>query len=202
MRSFLKCLLCCFVLVGLCACRERETMDLSGFLAHWNKNSHQTLSYEDFFLEETGTETRCFTLLEPHLLLRLFFDDADRLREVRLILTKAAPDGSARTVEAGERDAFLAAAQSALCAYCMLPSGDAETLLRSLLPAGTVPLSEPGEWTTDADPFHFVLLSTQLETVLCIQSKWLNTLESTHKPESKPPFDATTATRSDTVPHK
>ncbi|MBQ5969857.1 MAG: hypothetical protein IJL52_07030 [Clostridia bacterium] len=202
MKRTVSLLLCAALLMSLCACRAQETIALTEFLARWNRVSDQPLRLEDFFLEDDVQQTRRFALLDGGLLLRLIADGDENLTEARLILPKAAPDGTPLLPTEDQITLFCDAAQAMLCAFCDLSPERANATAAAFGLDQTALVFRQGEQTAQIHLFYLTWLSNALECVFVIDNTRLVEIETTRKPERRQPFDATTATRTDTVPHK
>ena len=194
--------LCAVMLLNLCACRAQETIELTEFLARWNRVSEQKLRVKDFYLEDDAAQTRRFALLDGGLLLRLISTNDERLTEARLILPKAEADGSPRVPTEEQTTAFFNAAAALLYALCNFSPERAKATATAFGLDSAALASKQGEQTAMVHPFQLTWLSNTLECAFVIDNTRLVKIETTRKPERKQPFDATTATRTDTVPHK
>lgn len=202
LKRMLTCLFCVLLLLSLTACRSQETIELTEFLARWNDTEAQKLAIEDFFLEEDTAFRRRFAVLNHGLLLRVIATTQEQTAEVRLILPKANADGTPKAPTADAVASFDQYAVAMLCAFCDLPDAKAKRIAQSFgLHDPSLPLRQ-GEQTAELFPFHLTWRSNALECVFVIDNTRLVEIASTEKPERKQPFDATTATRTDTVPHK
>lgn len=201
MKKAVSLILCLVIILSFGACVQSEYIDLSVFVERFNKQSPTKISYGDFYIEGNSNEKRWYLPLE-NVSLRLFGGNDNKLSECRVILTKMDKTGKRLNLSDDDYKAFFNNAVYTICAFTEMSNEEATALLNEFTLNKKESFEKEGELTKSCGDYYFVYLSTPLESELLIYNKWLHEIESTLKPESKIPFDMTTATRSETVPHK
>ena len=189
------------LLAMLSACVRTPTMDLSGFLLQ-RKRNHQPLDFAQVYRLQGETETEYYIPVSDRVSLRLFCLATGELYECRVLLQKLDRSGQPLPLTDDVHRAFLAECRAVMLAFCSFSNEDAEQQLRALSLYEDDVHHKTGMLTGSFGHFTLQLQSHPLETVFSIRHQWLKETDTTVIPESHPLFDETTATRTETVPHR
>ena len=189
------------LLAVLCACAAAPTMDLSGYLHERSRLSLPLDVANLFQTQETDGAGYCLPLSD-RLTVRLLAEEGGALFECRVLLQKLDLNGETLPHDGETRDAFLQECAAVLRAFCGVSAEDAAATLRALSMEDDAAYRQTGMLTTKLGAYAVRFQSHPLEAAFSVRDERLRVLPSGETPESRPLFDDTTATRTETVPHK
>ena len=189
------------LLAVLCACAVSPTMDLSGYL-HARRRLSLPLDITALYqTQETDGAGYCLSLSD-RLTLRFLAEDDGALYECRVLLRKLGTNGEVLPLDEKIKDAFLCECSATLQAFCSISAEDAETLLAALSMEDDNACAQTGTLTTKTGVWAVRFQSHPLEAAFSVRDERLLPLPTAEIPDSHPRFADTTATRTETVPHK
>lgn len=189
------------LLAVLCACAAASPMDLSGYL-HARSRLSLPLGVADLYqTQETDGAGYCLPLSD-RLTLRFLAEKSGALYECRVLLRKRSANGEALPLDYETKDAFLRECSATLQAFCGISAEDAEKTLCALSMEDDASYGQTGILTTKTGAWAVRFQSHPLEAAFSVRDERLCALPTAETPVSRPLFDDTTATRTETVPHK
>lgn len=161
-------------------------MDLSGFIYGYNKVSDNKIDFCDFSFEKA--ESRDFRLTKGNVLLSLKEGEDGKICECSLYLIKLNEKGKDSETIAYDSSEFISMLRSTLQAYCGYDANTADTLIEEFSLNKSDTFLKQGELTKTQDNFYFVFYSTKLTSSMSVCNKYLQEIEPTQKPVSKPAY--------------
>lgn len=189
------------LLAVLCACAASPTMDLSGYL-HARSLLSLPLEITALYQTQEANGAGYCLPLNDRLTVRFLAEASGALYECRVLLRKLDTNGEALPLDNETKDAFLRECSATLQAFCGVSPEDAEATLRALSMEDDASYGQTGMLTTKTGAWAVRFQSHPLEAAFCVRDERLLSLPTAETPVSRPLFDDTTATRTETVPHK
>lgn len=185
MKMF-RIILCFFIMFTLVSCSKNELMDLSGFVYNYNTISEYDLSLADFIIQRDSDTVYTAVLPESHqnLLLSICQGSDNKIKSCKIALIKE--DGSVPTNE--EATTFYSKIIDVMSAYCNSDALKCQEIADSFNLYKTETLTKNGELTLKSENFYFVYYSTDIISQFNIYNTYIEKIESTEKPVSKPYF--------------
>lgn len=184
------------------ACSRNQFMDLSGFIYGFNRVSDDEIDFDDIY-SYTDEDDNVFEIFieddEPNVVLKLITEN-DRIKQVRIAIAKMNENGNPITPSAETVSDFTETVKSSIQAFCSFDSEKTRTLMNEFGLYDMGNYKKQGELTKSQDNFHFVYFSDSLVCEMMIYNTYLEEIEKTEKPESKPAFGNTTNVRGETTP--
>ena len=179
-------ILCFFIMFTLVSCSKNELMDLSGFIHNYNNISDYDLSLTDFIIQRDSDIVYTAVLPESHqnLLLSICLGSDNKIKSCKIALIKE--DGSVPTNE--EATAFYSEIIDVMTSYCNLDALLCREIADNFNLSQTETLTKNGELTLKSENFYFVYYSTDIISQFNIYNTYIEKIEPTEKPVSKPYF--------------
>ena len=179
-------ILCFFIIFTLVSCGQNELMDLSIFLHNYNTISDNDLRLTDFIIQKDSDTV--YTAVSPesdqNILLSLCQGSKNKIKSCKIALIKE--DGSVPTNE--ESTAFYSEIIDVMSAYCNFDTLQCKEIADSFNLSTAETFAKNGELTLKIDNFYFVYYSTDIISQFIINNTYIQKIEPTEKPVSKPYF--------------
>lgn len=189
-----------FTLV-MSACSKNQFMDISGFVNSYNRVADKRIEYENIY-SYTDEDRIVFEIFfgadEPTVVLKLIANN-DRITSLRIAAAKIDENGSEKPVSTETVSEFITVAKNSIMAFCGFEVAEAEQLLQEFGLYKLQNYGKKGELTKTKDSFYFVYFSDSIICDFIITNTFLEKIEKTEKPESKPAFGNTTKIRTETA---
>lgn len=185
MKMF-RVILCFFIILTFTSCGKNELMDLSGFIHNYNFISDSDLSLTDFIIQKDADikYTAVLTDSGHNILISLCQGSDNKIKYCKIAFVKE--DSKVPTIE--ETAEFCNVIIDAMTAYCNFDIQTSQTLADNFHLSGTKTLTNNGELTLSKDNFYFVYYSTDMISQFTIYNTYIQKIEPTEKPVSKPYF--------------
>ncbi len=185
MKMF-RVILCFLIIFTLVSCGKNELIDLSGFIHNYNIVSDSDLSLTDFIIQKDTDIMYTAVLSESghNILISLCQGSDNKIKYCKIALVKE--DGRVPTIE--ETAAFYNVILDAMTAYCNFDIQTSHSLADNFHLSSTETLTNNGELTLDKDNFYFVYYSTDIISQFTIYNTYIQKIDPTEKPVSKPNF--------------
>lgn len=179
-------ILCFLIILTLVSCGKNELMDLSGFIHNYNNISETDLKLTDFIvkIDEDTVYTAVLCEDDCNILLSVCSGSDNKVKSCKIALIKN--DGSVPTDQ--QVKMLYAEIIDVMSAFCNFTTQQSQEIAESFELSKTETLSKIGELTLRKDNYYFVYYSTQIISQFTVYNAYVEEIESTHKPESKPYF--------------
>ncbi len=175
----LKLSLCFFLIFLFSACSNGEFRSLVSFISSYNESSSEKISLASFVISADDTYT---VFPYGNILLSLREGDSEKIESCKIIIAK--PDGTLPKSEDIEH--FREVLTNTLIAYCSYDREAAEKLINSFGLSNNDTFTKEGELTLESENFYFVYYSDKVTNQLTVSNTYLEKIEETSKPVSKP----------------
>ena len=185
MKMF-RIVLCFLIIFTLSSCGKNELMSLSDFISSYNRISENDLMLSDFIIQNNPDIVYTAVLPDSSsdILLSMFQGNDNKIKSCRIALIKE--NGSVPTNE--QMNNFNKTVINVLNSYCSYDEIKAQAITDSFYFDNAKTFRENGELTLETDNFYFVYYSTSIISQFTIHNTYVEKIEPTEKPVSRPYF--------------
>lgn len=166
------------------SCGKTEFMNMYSFTENYSRTSNSNLSLSDFYFQSPGADV-CTAVLGDEgdeVLLSLKIDVDQIINKVTISLIKQAD----KPTKSEQLDLFRKTLSNTLQAFCNYDNDYINDILSAFSLKKDKTFTQTGELTLKKDNFYFVYYSTDIICQLMIYNTYLQKIEPTQKPVSKP----------------
>ncbi len=174
----LKISLCFFIIISFVSCSKGEFINIVSFVDSYNELSDSAFSLSDFIIsDEAETE---YTVITNDVIMSLKEDDDGKIYMCRILIKKGTENYEQQT------ENFRQELKLTIMTYCNYTYKETEDVINTLSLNDKTTFSKSGELTLKKDNFCFVYYSNEISSEVRIINTYLQKIEPTEKPESKP----------------
>lgn len=181
-----------FISTGvLTACSPVSHMNILSFTDSYNNRyGKNSISLSDYIVTENSYKL----LFEKEGFPVLFtaeVNNKNQIKKIRLTISKVDEKGKLIAPDGLQANFFKETAVRVLSAYMLEKHEDSVKTAEKILPLKSEDLLKTGELTMEKDNYHFVYYSNKICCQFTVTNTFLEKTQVTHKPESKPLYEAT-----------
>ncbi len=174
----LKISLCFFIITTLTACTVGEFRNIVSFIDIYNEISAYPISLSDFFIADESENE--YVLLKDNVIMSITEDNDGKINTCRLIIRKSDAENSEKT------EIFLENLKLVIMSYCGFSEEKTEEIIKAFSLKDKNAFNKNCELTLNKNNFCFIYYSNEISSEVRIINTYLQKIEPTEKPESKP----------------
>ena len=174
----LKISLCFLIITALTACSVGEFRNIVSFIDIYNEISPYPISLSDFIIADENKNE--YVLLKDGMILSISEDNDGKINTLRMIIRKSDIDDSKKI------ETYTENLKSVIKAYCGYNNEETEEIIKAFSLNDKNAIDKSCELTLKKSNFYFIYYSNEISSEVRITNTYLQKIEPTEKPESKP----------------